>query len=251
MHMNFGIDVINQIKAENPGLWTAEFQAEITQMLREATELEIRYAHDTMPRGVLGLNANMFNEYMKFICNRRCNQIGLDALYPGATNPFPWMSEVMNLKKEKNFFEARVTEYQVGSLSWDSGLRVTGCCVINSIPWLWLSESLRTRETTGFLRWFFCVAAIPYGTLSVLSGALNFRSGRWCGTRPARVAGFGFASHLASPAHSLTAAGKRHLEDREIAVLQHWNSDSQHAAGLQLANKGLRVLPRKVHSQQR
>ena len=121
MHMNFGIDVINQIKLENPHLWTAEFQEEVLGMLKEATELEIKYAHDTMPRGVLGLNASMFNEYMKFIANRRCAQIGLKALYPGATeNPFPWMSEVMDLKKEKNFFETRVTEYQTGgALSWD------------------------------------------------------------------------------------------------------------------------------------
>ncbi len=120
MHMNFGIDVINQIKIENPQLWTAEFQEEARKMIVEATELEIKYAHDTMPRGVLGLNASMFNEYMQFIANRRCNQIGLKEIYPGAENPFPWMSEVMDLKKEKNFFETRVTEYQTGgALSWD------------------------------------------------------------------------------------------------------------------------------------
>lgn len=121
MHMNFGIDVINQIKLENPHLWSQEFQQEVLGMIQEATELEIKYAHDTMPRGVLGLNASMFNEYMKFIANRRCAQIGLKALYPAATeNPFPWMSEVMDLKKEKNFFETRVTEYQTGgALSWD------------------------------------------------------------------------------------------------------------------------------------
>jgi ribonucleoside-diphosphate reductase beta chain len=120
MHMNFGIDVINQIKIENPQLWTADFQAEVLKMITEATELEIRYAHDTMPRGVLGLNASMFNEYMKFIANRRCAQIGLKTLYPGAENPFPWMSEVLDLKKEKNFFETRVTEYQTGgALNWD------------------------------------------------------------------------------------------------------------------------------------
>ncbi len=120
MHMNFGIDVINQIKIENPHLWTDEFKAEIHAMIDEATELEIKYAHDTMPRGVLGLNASMFNDYLKFIANRRCSQIGLNELYPGATNPFPWMSEMMDLKKEKNFFETRVTEYQAGgTLSWD------------------------------------------------------------------------------------------------------------------------------------
>ena len=120
MHMNFGIDVINQIKIENPHLWTAAFQQEVLHMIDEATQLEIRYAHDTMPRGVLGLNASQFNEYLKFVANRRCSQIGLKQLYPGAENPFPWMSEVMDLKKEKNFFETRVTEYQTGgALSWD------------------------------------------------------------------------------------------------------------------------------------
>jgi ribonucleoside-diphosphate reductase beta chain len=118
--MNFGIDVINQIKVENPEIWTESFQREIIQLLKEAVDLEIEYAHDTMPRGVLGLNAAMFEQYLQFIANRRCSQIGLPEQYPGATNPFPWMSEVIDLKKEKNFFETRVTEYQTGgALSWD------------------------------------------------------------------------------------------------------------------------------------
>ena len=120
MHMNFGIDVINQIKIENPQLWTPEFRQEIVTMIRESVELETRYAHDTLPRGVLGLNANMFEDYLQFIANRRCAQIGLSEQYAGATNPFPWMSELMDLKKEKNFFETRVTEYQTGgALTWD------------------------------------------------------------------------------------------------------------------------------------
>ncbi len=120
MHMNFGIDVINQIKIENPHLWTERFKQEIVAMIRDAVELEARYAHDTMPRGVLGLNAPMFEEYLQFIANRRCAQIGLPEQYPGAANPFPWMSEVLDLKKEKNFFETRVTEYQTGgALNWD------------------------------------------------------------------------------------------------------------------------------------
>jgi len=120
MHMNFGIDVINQIKIENPHLWTPEFKDELVEMIREAVALEAQYAYDTMPRGVLGLNAPMFEEYLRFIANRRCAQIGLPEQYSGATNPFPWMSEVLDLKKEKNFFETRVTEYQTGgTLSWD------------------------------------------------------------------------------------------------------------------------------------
>jgi ribonucleoside-diphosphate reductase beta chain len=120
MHCNFGIDLINQIKLENPHLWTAEFRAEIREIFKQAVDLEYRYAEDTMPRGVLGLNASMFKSYLRFICNRRCQQIGLDPLYPNEENPFPWMSEMIDLKKERNFFETRVIEYQTGgALSWE------------------------------------------------------------------------------------------------------------------------------------
>ena len=120
MHMNFGIDVINQIKVENPHLWTEQFQEEAIRMIHEAVDLEYRYAVDTMPRGVLGLNAAMFNDYLRYIANRRCIQVGLPQQFQGISNPFPWMSEMLDLKKEKNFFETRVTEYQTGgTLSWD------------------------------------------------------------------------------------------------------------------------------------
>jgi ribonucleoside-diphosphate reductase beta chain len=120
MHMNFGIDVINQIKIENPDIWTAEFQQEMIDLVKEGVELEYQYAKDTMPHGILGMNAEMFEEYLHYIANRRLVQIGLPEQYPGAKNPFPWMSEMMDLKKEKNFFETRVIEYQAGgTLSWD------------------------------------------------------------------------------------------------------------------------------------
>ncbi len=120
MHCNFGIDVINQIKLENPHLWTPAFKDEIRGLIRQGVELEYRYAEDTMPRGVIGLNAGQFKEYLRYIANRRAQQIGLETLYPGANNPFPWMAEMIDLKKEKNFFETRVTEYQTGgALSWD------------------------------------------------------------------------------------------------------------------------------------
>ena len=120
MHVNFGIDVINQIKLENPALWDEEMQTLARNMILEGTSLEVAYARDTMPRGVLGMNANMMEEYLQFIANRRLAQIGLPEQFPGVKNPFPWMSEIMDLKKEKNFFETRVTEYQTGgALSWD------------------------------------------------------------------------------------------------------------------------------------
>ena len=89
-------------------------------LIKDAVELEYQYAKDTMPNGILGMNAGMFEEYLHFIANRRLAQIGLAEQYPGAENPFPWMSEMLDLKKEKNFFETRVIEYQAGgTLSWE------------------------------------------------------------------------------------------------------------------------------------
>jgi ribonucleoside-diphosphate reductase beta chain len=114
MHMNFGIDVINQIKLENPDLWSDKFQQEMIELIKTGVELETRYAYDTMPKPILGMNAKLFEEYVRFIANRRFVQIGLPEQYPGASNPFEWMSEIMDLKKEKNFFETRVTEYKTG-----------------------------------------------------------------------------------------------------------------------------------------
>ena len=120
MHCNFGIDLINQLKLENPQLWTTEFKAEVKALFEEAVDLEYRYAEDTMPRGVLGMNASMFKGYLRYIANRRATQIGLESLFPNEENPFPWMSEMIDLKKERNFFETRVIEYQSGgALSWE------------------------------------------------------------------------------------------------------------------------------------
>ncbi len=118
IHLNFGIDLINGIKEENPSLWAPSFQNYIIEKIREAVELEIKYAEDCLPKGILGLSAPMFREYAQYIADRRLERIGLKTQY-GSKNPFPWMSETIDLGKEKNFFETRVTEYQSSaSLTW-------------------------------------------------------------------------------------------------------------------------------------
>ena len=118
-HLNFGIDLINGIKAENPALWTPAFQQRLISMIREAVALEIAFAEDSLPRGILGLNAELFRDYVQHIANRRLERIGLTPQYE-SPNPFTWMSETIDLAKEKNFFETRVTEYQAGGmLKWD------------------------------------------------------------------------------------------------------------------------------------
>lgn len=118
IHLNFGIDLINGIKEENPDIWTPEFQRHIVEKIQIAVELEYKYAADCLPTGILGLGAPMFREYVQHIADRRFERIGLKAIY-GSKNPFPWMSETIDLGKEKNFFETRVTEYQTaGALQW-------------------------------------------------------------------------------------------------------------------------------------
>lgn len=118
MHMNFGIDMINGIKDENPELWTPEFQEHVIDMVRQGVELEITYGEDVIPDGILGLNKDGIREYVQHIADRRLERLGLQPIY-NSPNPYPWMSEAIDLGKEKNFFETRVTEYQVGgTLEW-------------------------------------------------------------------------------------------------------------------------------------
>lgn len=119
VHLNFGIDLINGVKEENPELWTESFQNHIIDLIKQAVELEVTYAQDCLPKGILGLSAPMFREYVQYIADRRLERIGLKPLFK-SKNPFPWMSETIDLGKEKNFFETRVTEYQsAANLVWN------------------------------------------------------------------------------------------------------------------------------------
>lgn len=117
-HLNFGINMINAIKEEQPELWTPEFQAHIIDLVKRAVVLEYTFATEVFPRGIFGMNADGFKQYIEHIADRRLERIGLAPQY-NVANPFPWMSEAVDLNKEKNFFETRVTEYKTGGqLSW-------------------------------------------------------------------------------------------------------------------------------------
>lgn len=117
-HLNFGINLINTIKEEQPELWTPDFQERIIALVRQGTELEYTFARDVFPNGIFGMNADSFKQYIEYIADRRLVRIGLPEQYR-STNPFPWMSEAIDLNKEKNFFETRVTEYSTGgTLEW-------------------------------------------------------------------------------------------------------------------------------------
>ena len=91
IHLNFGIDLINGIKEENPDLWTPSFQSHAVDLIRHAVELEFLYAKDCLPKGVLGLSSPLFRDYVQYIADRRLERIGLLPQW-GSKNPFPWMS---------------------------------------------------------------------------------------------------------------------------------------------------------------
>lgn len=118
IHMNFGIDLINAIREENPWVWDQEFEKKMIEYIKNAVELEYKYCEDCLPNGILGLNTTLLREYIQYLADRRFKRLGLPEVF-GSANPFPWMSEAVDLKKEKNFFETRVTEYQTGgALEW-------------------------------------------------------------------------------------------------------------------------------------
>jgi ribonucleoside-diphosphate reductase beta chain len=117
-HLNFGIYMINTIKEEQPELWTPEFQQRIIDLMKRAVELEYEFATTVFPKGIFGMTSQGFRQYVEHIADRRLNAVGLPSVY-GSPNPFPWMSEAIDLAKEKNFFETRVTEYKTGgTLDW-------------------------------------------------------------------------------------------------------------------------------------
>lgn len=112
LHIQFGTYLVNTIKEQYPSIWTKKFEEEIIENIKKAVDLEIQYAHDVLPRGILGLNADMFVDYMQYIGNRRLEGIGIDYRFDSDNNPFPWLAEVVDTGAMTNFFERKVKDYQ-------------------------------------------------------------------------------------------------------------------------------------------
>ncbi len=104
-----------ELVEENPDIWTQEFKTELTGLMREAVSLEKDFIRDCLPVQGVGLSADEFTQYIDYIADRRLEGVGLPVLNPGISNPLPWLAELMDIKKEQNFFEGRVTEYQKSS----------------------------------------------------------------------------------------------------------------------------------------
>lgn len=119
LHIQFGTELINNIKLQYPEIWTKQFEKESLIHLEKAVELEIGYAKDVLPKGILGLNSSMFVDYMKYIANRRLVNLNMEPIYGNCNNPFSWLSETIDLNKMKNFFETVVIEYQTAGLKDD------------------------------------------------------------------------------------------------------------------------------------
>ena len=108
---NLLMDLVN----ENPEIWSADFQEELRALMHEAVELEKTFVRDCLPVNSVGLSLEEFLLYIDYIADRRLASVGLRPLNGDIKNPLPWLAEMMDIKKEQNFFEGRVTEYQKGS----------------------------------------------------------------------------------------------------------------------------------------
>ncbi|MCU0315891.1 MAG: ribonucleotide-diphosphate reductase subunit beta [Fimbriimonadaceae bacterium] len=114
-HIELFRQLLLELIEENPEIWTPEFRAELVGLMQEAIKLEKEFIADCLPVAAVGLNAGEFSQYIDYIADRRLEGCGLPLLNPGVSNPLPWLAELMDIKKEQNFFEGRVTEYQKSS----------------------------------------------------------------------------------------------------------------------------------------
>ncbi|MFL2843192.1 MAG: ribonucleotide-diphosphate reductase subunit beta [Coraliomargaritaceae bacterium] len=114
-HIELFRNLFMDLVEENEDVWTEAFRQDLRDLMAEAVMLEKEFIRDCLPVNSVGLSADEFCQYIDYIADRRLEGVGLDPLNPGIGNPFPWLAEMMDIKKEQNFFEGRVTEYQKAS----------------------------------------------------------------------------------------------------------------------------------------
>ncbi len=114
-HIQLFRNLLVELVDENPEVWTPAFREELTELMREAVRLEKAFIEDCLPVNAVGLSRAEFTRYIDYIADRRLESVGLPPLNPGIQNPLPWLAEMMDIRKEQNFFEGRVTEYQKAS----------------------------------------------------------------------------------------------------------------------------------------
>jgi len=119
LHLKFGINLILTVLEENPDLQTPEFAEEIRQMVLDAVEMEERYNRDLLPHGILGLNADYVNQYVRYLADRRLEELGFEPHYR-VSNPAKWMAAANDTLQLVNFFEATNTSYEVNAAASSS-----------------------------------------------------------------------------------------------------------------------------------
>ncbi|MBT8438258.1 MAG: ribonucleotide-diphosphate reductase subunit beta [Gammaproteobacteria bacterium] len=118
LHASFGIRVAKQIILEEN---VTLDPVKISEMWQEAEAAEEHYARYLLPDPILGYSAEDHVNQFRFVANRRAKSLNLEKPFPGVEEAaLPWLDEQANMRKEKNFFETTVTEYQTGgALKWD------------------------------------------------------------------------------------------------------------------------------------
>ncbi len=114
-HIALFRDLFNYLVEENPEIWTNDFKQELTDLMLEAIKYEKEFITDCLPVNAIGLVVEDFHLYIDYIADRRLESVNLKSIQGKMTNPFPWLAEMMDIQKEQNFFEGRVTEYQKSS----------------------------------------------------------------------------------------------------------------------------------------
>ena len=112
IHVEFGVRVINKIKEDYPSVWSKQSQEEICLIVEEGVNIEIEYAKDILPNGILGVTSDMLVSYIKYLANSRLEAVGLPLLYENTQNPFPWLGEAQDATGIAAFFERREKNYQ-------------------------------------------------------------------------------------------------------------------------------------------
>lgn len=112
MHIAAAMEVIKTARAEDPTLFTPKMESDIVDMLKEAIECEMSFAQDLLDLGVAGLSVNGMRQYLQCVADQRLANLGLKPVF-GSKNPFSFM-ELQDVQELANFFERRVSAYQVG-----------------------------------------------------------------------------------------------------------------------------------------
>jgi ribonucleoside-diphosphate reductase beta chain len=110
-HLEFAFEVVDIVREQNPGLFDADMEAKVIEMMREAVDCEVQFAEDILSGGIAGLSVKDVRQYLEYVADSRLSRLGMQPIF-GSKNPFAFM-ELQDVQELTNFFERRVSAYQV------------------------------------------------------------------------------------------------------------------------------------------